>query len=928
MGSSIPGNTARRLVPAPLRRLFQAAVPTRSYAILCGVLAGLTMTLGFWLVTGLGGPTVTQTVSNIALGVAALAAAVGCLTKARALTGRIRWTWILIGLSMLSWGIGQMLWAWYESVLGEQVPFPSLADVGYFWMAPLTAAGLLLLPAASQNLAHRLRSVLDGLMIASSLGLVSWVLVLGPLIDAGAHSPLALFISLSYPLGDVVLVTIVLFIAASYRQSGAMPIPLALIGTGLVTFAMSDSGFAYLTLVNSYSSGAIIDLGWFVGFALILLASRKPARVGSGNGLFADIRPLGALLPNLAVLGALVTSIVELVRRGHVDGFVSWNRSAIILLIVGRQLLTLLENRSLTRNLEARVADRTAELRASEQRFQALVQHSSDVVTVVDTESIVLYQSESVSRVFGYDAAELTGQPLTTLLDADGAAELRDTLRRLAGEPYGTRLLDLSIRHHDGHLAQAEITITNLLDNPSVLGLVLNTRDISERKELEDQLIHEAFHDSLTRLANRALFKDRVEQCLRRRGHGHSTVAVLFLDLDGFKEVNDSLGHAAGDQLLIHVADRLRGSVRPADTVARFGGDEFAVLVEEVASDYDPEELATRIVEGLEGPFLIDNYDINVRASIGIATAGPDAQDADQLMRNADLAMYRAKAAGDGGFARYDPQMHSGLVERLQLEADLRRAMDTDELEVHYQPIVELAAGTIVGFEALARWRHPIHGLIAPADFIPLAEATGLIRPLGQWVLLEACRQAATWGDGNGGRPLTMSVNVSGRQFEQAEDLPAFVAMVLADSGLPPERLCLEMTESVLMNDTEENLALLVRLKQLGVRIAIDDFGTGYSSLAYLRQFPVDTLKIDQSFVQRLSGPSEDSVLARTIVQLGQSLGMSTVAEGIEQYGQYLALRRMGCELGQGYYFARPLPAAEAAQLLQETSRDRAQLAA
>jgi EAL domain-containing protein (putative c-di-GMP-specific phosphodiesterase class I) len=260
--------------------------------------------------------------------------------------------------------------------------------------------------------------------------------------------------------------------------------------------------------------------------------------------------------------------------------------------------------------------------------------------------------------------------------------------------------------------------------------------------------------------------------------------------------------------------------------------------------------------------------------------------------------------------------MRADAVARLETESALRRALDRSELQLHYQPEVDIATGEVRGFEALVRWRHPVRGLVSPSDFIPVAETTGLIRPLGQLVMLEACRQAAAWGANDPARPLTMSVNVSGAQFDQSEDLPAFVAMVLADSGLSPDRLCLEMTESVLMNDTEENLALLVRLKSLGVRLAIDDFGTGYSSLAYLRRFPVDTLKIDRSFVERIGLPSEDAVLAGTIVQLGQSLGMSTVAEGIENDSQFLALRRMGCSRGQGYYFSRPLPAAEAAELI------------
>jgi diguanylate cyclase (GGDEF)-like protein/PAS domain S-box-containing protein len=599
-------------------------------------------------------------------------------------------------------------------------------------------------------------------------------------------------------------------------------------------------------------------------------------------------------------------------------------------LIVGRQLLTLLENRSLTRNLEARVADRTAKLFASEQRFHALVQHSSDVVTVVSTEAEVLYQSESVQRVFGYPAQWLTGRRLTDLIDHDSAIRLAQALRSVSGRPYATTVLELTVRHRDRRERQAEMTITNLLGDPSVGGLVLNTRDISEQKELQNQLVHEAYHDALTQLANRALFRERVGEALHGRRRTDD-VTVLFLDLDGFKEVNDSLGHLAGDQLLVQVADRLRESIRDGDLVARFGGDEFAVLIQSAIGGPDAEMVAQRIVDGLHKPFLIDGRDIHVQASIGLASAGnhgtagtagllseSDTDGAEQLMRNADLAMYKAKSAGGSGFASYDPQMLSGLVDRLALEADLRVALERGELKLHYQPTVDLKDSRIVGFEALVRWQHPTRGLISPMDFIPLAEATGLIVPLGRWVLVESCRQAVAWSERNG-VPVKMAVNVSVRQFDRS-DLPTMVGEVLAETGMPAGQLCLEMTESVLMTDTEENLAQLVRLKALGVTLAIDDFGTGYSSLAYLRRFPVDTLKIDRSFVERLGEQTDDTALANTIVQLGQSLGMSTVAEGIEEYGQLAALREMGCDYAQGYYFSRPVPADEAGRLLSESA--------
>jgi EAL domain-containing protein (putative c-di-GMP-specific phosphodiesterase class I) len=361
--------------------------------------------------------------------------------------------------------------------------------------------------------------------------------------------------------------------------------------------------------------------------------------------------------------------------------------------------------------------------------------------------------------------------------------------------------------------------------------------------------------------------------------------------------------------------------------VARFGGDEFAVLIQSPLGSPDAEIVAQRIVDGLNDPFQIDTREIHVQASIGLAGAGLSGEnpvddgaagEAEQLMRNADLAMYKAKSAGGSGYASYHPQMLSGLVERLELEADLRVALERGELKLHYQPTVNLATSRVVGFEALVRWQHPTRGLIPPLDFIPIAEGTGLIVPLGRWVLTEACRQVVEWSAQGVGGPITMAVNVSVRQFDRS-DLAAVVAEVLAETGMPAGQLCLEMTESVLMTDTEENLAQLVRLKALGVTLAIDDFGTGYSSLAYLRRFPVDTLKIDRSFVERLGEQTDDAALANTIVQLGRSLGMSTIAEGIEEYGQLAALREMGCDYAQGYYFSRPVPAVEAVRLLQDS---------
>jgi diguanylate cyclase (GGDEF)-like protein/PAS domain S-box-containing protein len=874
------------------------------------------------LVFGLGGARASQAISNFGLIAAAGAAGITCIRTARFSSPRQSRMWKLMGASALSWGSGQAAWTWYETVLGREVPFPSLADVGYLAAPPLAAAALITLPFAARSLAGRVRQVLDGLMIAASLLLVSWVLVLRPLFRSGGDDLLGQVISLAYPIGDVVVGTIVLFILARARMGrGIWGTPVSLLGGGLVAIAVADSGFVYLTAVGSYSSGALIDAGWFLGYLLILLAARKPEdeTVKEEEVESASLDRMGMYLPYIAVLGSLAVSTVAQVQQGILDYFASWTRSFIIVALVGRQVLSLLENASLARHLEARVVERTAELRASEQRFQALVQHSSEVVILVDADARVEYVSESMTRVFGYSEAHLLGRPLTRIMDDEAKIRLREGLAEVAERPYGVLELELPLRHRDGHSCTAQITITNLLDNPSVGGLVLNTRDISERRQLEDQLVHQAFHDSLTSLANRALFKDRVDHALRRTKRQTPSVAVLFVDLDGFKEVNDSLGHAAGDRLLIQVAERLRSCVRPSDTVARFGGDEFAVLIEDASDDVDVVQVAERVLEGLRQPFVVNGRELHVRGSMGIARMESDVDGADHLLRNADLAMYRAKAAGQGGYERYDPEMHTELVQRVQLEADLRRALEAGELFLQYQPTFDLASGQIVGAEALARWRHPTRGLVPPTEFIPLAEASGLIRPLGAWVLREACRQAAEWQRSTAHRekPLALSINLSGRQL-QVPEVVDDVATALRESGLQPDSLVLEMTESVLMDDDENVLTILRRLKELGPRLAIDDFGTGYSSLSYLHRFPVDMLKIDRSFVERLSHASDNAELARTIVRLGQSLQLVTVAEGVEDSAQFLALRRMGCDVGQGYYFGKPMESEEISRLLRD----------
>jgi diguanylate cyclase (GGDEF)-like protein/PAS domain S-box-containing protein len=556
--------------------------------------------------------------------------------------------------------------------------------------------------------------------------------------------------------------------------------------------------------------------------------------------------------------------------------------------------------------------------RASEERFSSLVQHASDLITVLDADATVVYQSPSIERVLGYAPEEIVGTNFDRLLDRDEKSRLLHLLAD--GSAYAgsdTEVLDCSLRHRDGTLRQFEVLHTNLLRDEAVRGIVLNSRDVSERKAFEEQLAHQAFHDPVTNLANRALFAERVRHAVARNRRESNGLAVIFMDLDDFKTINDSLGHAAGDQVLMEVAKRLDTSIRSSDTAARFGGDEFAILLEDIENAQEAADTAERILESLTEPLSLDQKEIVIRSSLGISVVeGAEPADAEELIRNADAAMYIAKRDGKGGYRLFEPAMHEGVLARLELRADLQRAIASDQLELYYQPVVRLDNGGVCGVEALLRWRHPERGIVGPDDFVPLAEEMGLIVPIGRWVLREGCRQAKLIQEAlPADPPLSMAINLSVKQLQHS-DIVGDVREALAESGLPPASLTLEITETVMMTDTELAVQRLQELRALGVRLAMDDFGTGYSSLSYLSRFPVDVLKMDRSFLTGGASP-EASGLATAVVALGRTLDLEVVAEGIEFSEQWETLRDLGCELGQGFLFAKPMQAEDAVEFLR-----------
>ncbi len=555
-----------------------------------------------------------------------------------------------------------------------------------------------------------------------------------------------------------------------------------------------------------------------------------------------------------------------------------------------------------------------ATTRLSEDRFRSLIQNSSDATLVIDEHGLCTYVSPAIATLLGRQPAEMVGIRPTDLIHPDDRDRVRDRLGSELTATHENVLIQFRMSRTDGSWCELEAVLSNQLDRPSVAGYVANIRDITERKEFEALLAHRALHDPLTGLPNRQLILDRAEQMLvRSRRSGHP-VAAFFIDLDNFKDANDTLGHEAGDRLLQAVAGRFVAMLRADDTVGRLGGDEFVVLAEGISLDAGAEPIAERIRQALELPFVVHGYEdlpISVTASIGIATGSRAS--AQELLRDADVALYQAKAQGRDVSVVFESAMQTAAVNRLALKSELETAAASDQFFLLYQPIVDLTDQGIRGAEALIRWQHPTQGVIAPMEFIPELEESGLIVDVGRWVLRQACLQAARWQAA--GRAMAVSVNVSVRELESSS-LVGHVSEALAEAGLPPDRLTLEVTESSLMRDAETTVTRLRRLKDLGVRIAIDDFGTGYSSLTYLRQFPVDVLKIDGSFVAGMDGSPDTVALVHTLVELGRILGLVTLAEGIEDEIQLQGLRAELCDQGQGFLLSPPMTPTAVTELL------------
>ena len=574
------------------------------------------------------------------------------------------------------------------------------------------------------------------------------------------------------------------------------------------------------------------------------------------------------------------------------------------------------------RELEHRVQDRTAELQRAHQQLEAVIRSAPLAIYTRDLDNRVTGWNPAAEKIFGWTAGEVIGKPIPTI-PADMQAEADALTDRIS---QGAALLQVEVvrQRRDGTRIEVSHTVAPLVDAQGGLyGNVTLAADITERKAAEQRIEFLAYHDALTGLPNRLLLQDRLQQAMAQSEREHSHVALVFMDLDNFKQINDTLGHATGDRLLKEMASRLRDCIRDTDTISRQGGDEFVVVLSDLPDSHAALPVVDKIMGQMQQPFMIEGNELLTSVSVGVAISPGDGRDFETLLKKADMAMYRAKEAGRNTYHFFDEEMSLEASEHLMLRTGLRRALERHELALHYQPQIDLASGMVIGAEALIRWQHPDLGLVSPGRFIPVAEDSGLIVPIGEWVIHEACRQAMAWQQA--GLPaLLIAVNLSAVQFRRG-NVEKTVIHALAQSGFDPALLELELTESILIQNVEQVLAAVKRLKLLGVKLSIDDFGTGYSSLSYLKRFDIDKLKIDQSFIRDLATDPDDAAIVNAIIQMAHSLNLKVIAEGVETPGMLQQLHDFECDEAQGYHFARPMPADEFARYLSKMAGVQAQ---
>nr|WP_202554455.1 EAL domain-containing protein [Streptomyces sp. SID4936] len=873
------------------------------WQILLGVVwAGFAVGSAF----GWGSPQLALFMGDFGLSAAALIAAVSCFRYARAGSIRFRPAWLLFAFSSFMASAGNAVWGWYEVVLGLPVPTPSLADLFFVCFAPPAIVGLLVLAKRPVTRAGWLCLALDAWLIGGSLLTLSWSLALAHtahVVDAEGVSVARAALALAYPLLDIVLVSMVL--ALHFRRSNVNRSAVNTAVAALALTVLSDALFTSPLLRQTYHSGQMLDAGWFAGSLLLAYAPWGANRVADNAFPPRSAQPvsrpiagsLAALTPYLAAAVCTLGILYSAVEGRRVDRVVIFTGCTVVLALVVRQGIMLVDNIALTQ-----------ELAQKENHFRSLVQGSSDVIMIAAPTGVLRYVSPAAAGVYGREADDLVGAELASIIHPEDLGRVVHEVRRFLAAPPSeepTTRIECRFRSGTGDWLNVESTV-----NRHQGGLILNSRDVTERVRLQAQLQHNAEHDPLTDLPNRALFTKRVRQALGGRRSGDPGTAVLFIDLDGFKAVNDRLGHQTGDELLIQAARRLHESVRAGDTAARLGGDEFAAIIlgdgtrDQSARECQVHEIADRLRLTLSQPYRIGTGDVRVAASIGVAFAEPGISPSD-LMRNADLAMYRAKAGGKDRVELYAPQMQADVVRRSELTARLRTALRDGEFALLHQPVVHLASGTVAAVAAQARWRSAQGILFTPAEFLRVTEDGDRTAELGRWLLEEAVEQAAERA--RAGHPVSVAVRLPARRLLDKGMPFGSVEALLTRHGLPSGALMIEVSDSDPRISFDELEQRLVALRRIGVRIALDGFGSGYAAINALRRLPIDVLKLDRGLVEGVVESARLHKITSGLLRIACDLGMQSVADGVDVPEQVLALRAMGCTHGQGMAFSGPL---------------------
>ena len=829
-----------------------------------------------------------------------------CILACRAsreeiLSPRRRAAWRLIALANFSFMVGEVIWLILENGLGL-TPFPSIADVGYLAFYPLMMSGLLLSVDKFRSGEEKLNFWLDASIVVLAGGMLLWRVLVLPMINDAGDDQLKTVLSVAYPIADLVLLLGISSLMLRRSQFGSR-LPLNLVLLGVVINFLADFVFAYQNLHGNYTTGSPVDALFTLACFPVMGGSHLEKFHASEIASRPESPTIGRShyywLPYIGVATVyLILLFGELANPDSEMGTMFLVAGVVAALVIVRQYSYLREN---TRT--------TAELNSLQRRIQGIYSASSDAIALALPDGTLTEVNDSFVSLTGFGRDELLGSMNYQDFVPDDSIDLS-----IAPDITQAASRTIEVEHElirkDGtkrNIAAAIYAVEASEFGPTALAVVI--RDITRRRSLEHELAYQARHDALTGLANRTELNERAKIALSRAERRKSLAALMYIDLDNFKIVNDTLGHAAGDELLITIATRLRSCLRVSDTAARLGGDEFAVVLEDLSGEEESERIAGRILEEVQRAVDLDGKQSYVGASIGIVT-NELAATGEEMLRNADVAMYAAKRDGKNRFALFRPYMQEAVAGRAKLETKLRSAIENEEFEVKYQPIVDLASGTPVGVEALLRWNSPT-GEIGPNEFIPIAEEANLISDLGRLVLSKACSQAAEWNNNIrlSGR-LALTVNVSSREFKD-EDFVSKLVEACAEADFPPTELILEITESAMLSNSASTFQKLEKLKSLGVRLAVDDFGTGYSSLSYLHRFPIDYLKIDRSFVEKVTDRDKGAAMVKAIVTMATALGLKTIAEGIETEAQADTLREIGCWKGQGYLFSAPLSSSE-----------------